>query len=68
MTANLQNKAMVTKLKKDPGALKGVRVEMEKLMEHGFIKKLKDLHKDIQDEINSDVKPYIPTTVAYKET
>jgi len=43
MTANIQNKAMVTKLNKDPEALIGVKQEMEKLMDLGFIKKLKDL-------------------------
>ena len=68
MTANIQNKAMVTKLNKDPEALEGVREEMKKLMDLGFIKKLKDLPKDIQDEINSDFKHFIPTTVAFKET
>ena len=41
---------------------------MKKLMDLRFIKKLKDLPKDIKDEINSDFKHFIPTTVAFKET
>ena len=60
MTANIQNKAMVTKLNKDPEALEGVREEMKKIMNLGLIKKLKDLPKDIQDEINSDFKHFYP--------
>ena len=68
MTANIQNRNMVIKLNKDPEALEGVRQEMKKLMALGFIKKLKDLPKNIQDEINSDFKHFIPTTVAFKET
>ena len=41
---------------------------MKKLMDLGLIKKLKDLPKNIQDEINSDFKHFIPTTVAFKKT
>ena len=41
---------------------------MKKLMDPGFIKKLKELPKNIQDKINSDFKHFIPTTVAFKET
>jgi len=60
-TADIQNRNMVIKLNKDPDALEEVRKEMEKLMALGFIRKLKDLPKNIQDEINSDFKNFIPT-------
>ena len=43
-----------------------MKEEMKKFMEHSFIKRLKDLPKDIQTEISSNVKHYIPTTVAFK--
>ena len=59
---------MVTKLQKDPSALEGVRKEMDKLISLGFIKKLKDLPKEVQEEINADVNHYIPNTIAFKET
>ena len=53
-TADMQNRNMVIKLQKDPDALEGVRKEMEKLMALGLIERLKDLPKNIQEEINSD--------------
>ena len=56
--ADMQNKSMVTMLQKDPSALEGVRQELEKLMALGFIKRLKDRPKDIQEEINADFKHY----------
>ena len=59
---------MVLKLQKDPEALKQVKDEMEKLQNLGFIVKLKDLPKSIQEELNEDFKHYIPTTIAFKET
>ena len=39
MTANFQNRDKVIKLNKDPDALEGVRQEMKKLRDLGFIKK-----------------------------
>ena len=67
-TADMHNKKMVAKLQKDSTALEGVKQEMDKLMALGFIKKLKDLPKDVQEEINADFKHFIPNTIAYKET
>ena len=55
----MHNRNTVAKLQMDPTALEGVKQEMDKLMALGFIKKLKDLPKDVQEEIN---------TIAYKET
>ena len=59
---------MILRLQKDPEALDQVKQEMKKLQDYGFIKKLKDLPKHTQDEINRDFKHFIPTTIAYKET
>ena len=59
---------MVLRLQKDPEALKQVKEEMKKLQDLGFIKRLKDLPRDIQEELGRDFKPFIPTTIAYKET
>ena len=67
-TADEQNKHMVLKLQKDPEALKQVKDEMKKLQDLGFIVKLKELPKAIQEELKKDFKHYIPTTIAYKET
>ena len=67
-TADMHNRSLVTKLWKNPSALEGVRKEMDKLISLGFIKKLKDLPKEVQEEINTDMKHYIPNTIAYKET
>ena len=67
-TADGQNRQMVSKLQKDPEALKQVKDEMEKLQKLGFIMKLKDLPKLVQEELNGDFKHYIPTTMAFKET
>ena len=67
-TADEQNKQMVLKLQKDPEALKQVKDEMKKLQDLGFIVKLKELPKNIQEELKKDFKHYIPTTIAYKET
>ena len=50
-TADIQNKQMVLRLQKDPEALEQVREEMKKLQDLGFIKKLKDLPKNIQKEL-----------------
>ena len=52
-TADMHNRSLVTKLQKDPSALEGVRKEMDKLMSLGFIKKLKDLPKEVQEEVNT---------------
>ena len=52
----------------DPEALDQVKQEMKKLQDLGFIKKVKDLPQDVQDELEKDFKHYIPTTIAYKET
>ena len=67
-TADMHNRTLVTKLQKDPSAKEEVRKEMEKLISLGFIKKLKDLPKEVQEEINADVNHYIPNTIAFKET
>ena len=67
MAANKQNKAMLKKLQKDKQSLAGVKEEMDKLMKHGFIRKLKDLPQETQDFINSQEKHFIPTSIAYKE-
>ena len=67
-TADIQNRDMILRLQKDPEALDQVKQEMKKLQDYGFIKKLKDLPKHTQDEINRDFKHFIPTTIAYKET
>ena len=67
-TADEQNRQMVLKLQKDPEALEQVREEMKKLQDLGFIVKLKDLPRNIQEELKKDFKHFIPTTIAYKET
>ena len=67
-TADMHNRSMVAKLLKDPSALEGVRQEMDKMMSLGFIKKLKDLPKEVQEEVNADFKHFITNTIAYKET
>ena len=59
---------MVLKLQKDPEALEQVKEEMKKLQDLGFIVKLKELSKNIQEELKKDFKHYSPTTIAYKET
>ena len=59
---------MIIKLQKDPEVLEGIRQEMKKLQNLGFIKKLKDLPRYIQDDINAGLKHFTPTTVAFKET
>ena len=59
---------MILRLQKDPEALDQVKQEMKKLQDLGFIKKVKDLPQDVQDELEKDFKHYIPTTIAYKET
>ena len=66
-TADEQNRQMVLKVQKDPEALEQVREEMKKLQDLGFIVKLKELPKNIQEELKKDFKHYIPTTIAYKE-
>ena len=50
-TADEQNRQMVLRLQKDPEALEQVREEMKKLQDLGFIKKLKDLPRNIQEEL-----------------
>ena len=40
---------------------------MDKLMSLGFIKKLKDLLKEVQEEVNAVFKHFIPNTISYKE-
>ena len=67
-TADEQNRQMVLKLQKDPEALEQVREEMKKLQDLGFIVKLKDFPRKIQEELKKDFKHFIPTTIAYKET
>ena len=67
-TADIKNRDMILRLQKDPEALDQVKQEMKKLQDYGFIRKLKDLPKHNQDEINRDFKHFIPTTIAYKET
>ena len=44
-----------------------MKEEMRKLQELGFIKKLKDLPKKVQDELEKYFKHFILTTIAYKE-
>ena len=58
---------MIIKLQKDPEVLEGIRQEMKKLQNLGFIKKLTDLPRYIQDDTNAGLKHFIPTTVAFKE-
>ena len=67
-TTEKQNREMILRLQKDPEALDQVKQEMKKLQDLGFIKKVKDLPQDVQDELEKDFKHYIPTTIAYKET
>ena len=67
-TADEQNRQMVLRLQKDSEALEQVREEMKKLQDLRFIKKLKDLPRNIQEELKKDFKHFIPTTIAYKET
>ena len=67
-TADEQNRQMVLRLQKDPEALEQLREEMKKLQDLGIIKKLKDLPKATQEELEKDFKHFIPTTIAYKET
>ena len=68
VTADEQNRQMILRLQKDPEALEQVREEMKKLQDFGFIKKLKDLPKNVQEDLEKDFKHFIPTTIAYKET
>ena len=63
-TAANQNREMILRLQKDPEALDQVKQEMKKLQDLGFIKKVKDLPQDVQDELEKDFKHYIPTTIA----
>ena len=67
-TADEQNRQMALRLQKDPEALEQVREEMKKLQDLGFIVKLKDLPRNIQEELEKDFKDFMPTTIAYKET
>ena len=45
LTANKQNKAMLKRIQKYKESMAKVKKEMEKFMEQGFIKRLKDLPK-----------------------
>ena len=63
-----QNRQMILRLQRDPEALEQVKEEMRKLQELGFIKKLKDLPRKVQDELEKDFKHFILTTIVYKET
>ena len=67
-TANAQNRDMVRRLQRDPAALQQVKIEMQKLQTLGFIKRLKDLPKEIQENLNKGFKHFIPTTIAWKES
>ena len=67
-TANAQNKEMVRRLQKDPEALEQVKQEMKKLQDLGFIRRLKDLPQEDQEDLNKGLKHFIPTTVAWKES
>ena len=67
-TADIQNRQMVLRLQKDPEALEQVREEMKKLQDLGFIVKLKDLPRNIQEDLKKDFKHFILTTIAYKKT
>ena len=55
-TADIQNREMILRLQKDPEALDQVKQEMKKLQDLGFIKKVKDLPKYVQEELNKDFK------------
>ena len=52
VTADEQNRQMVLRLQKDPETLEQVREEKKKLQYLRFIKKLKDLPKNIQIELD----------------
>ena len=52
VTTDEQNRQMVLRLQKDPEALEQVREEKKKLQDLDFIKKLKDLPKNIQKELD----------------
>ena len=67
-TADEQNKRMIERLQNDPVALEQVKEEMENLQRAGFIAKLEDLPEETQRRLNEDMKHYIPTSIAYKET
>ena len=67
-SADKYNLALVNKLQKDPQAKNDVKNEWEKLLSLGFMAKLEDLPKKVQDEINSNTRHFIPNTIAYKET
>ena len=68
LTADEQNKRILTKLQDNPQALKQVKEEMESLQKAGFIVKLKDLPESEQKRINADFKHFIPTSIEFKET
>ena len=67
-SADKYNLALVNKLQKDPQAKNDVKNEWEKLVSLGFLAKLEDLSKEVQDEINSNTRHFIPNTIAYKES
>ena len=52
-TADEQNRQMVLKLQKDPEALEQVKDEMKKLQDLGFIVKLKELPRNIKEELKT---------------
>ena len=67
-TADEQNRRMLEKLQSDPEALRQIKEEMENLQKLGFIAKLEDMPEDVQARLNNDIRHYIPTSIAYKET
>ena len=67
-SADKYNLALVNKLQKDPQAKDDVKNEWKKLVSLGFLVKLEDLSKEVQDEINSNTRHFIPNTIAYKES
>ena len=52
VTADDKNRQMVLRLQKDSEALEQVREEKKKLQDLDFIKKLKDIPKNIQKELD----------------
>ena len=54
LTADEQNKQLVTRLQQDPEALEQVKDEITKLQKLGFIVKLKDLPESTQKRLNED--------------
>ena len=67
-TADEQNRKMLERLQTDPEALKQIKEEMESLQRAGFIAKLEDMPEEVQKRLNDDIKHFIPTSIAYKET